>query len=760
MNLNARKSPIIIDPLTAARHARSRYIKDILTRHIVGIGGVSVIIAVLLIAFYLFVVVLPLFIPARIHHQVDYPSPGGAGVTTHLIVDEQNEVGVRVSDNGQVVFFRLKDGTITGEQNLPHPTDTRMTGLATDNAGHFVLGWSDGSALLASVEFTTTFPPMATTTDTNRPLERVITPTLSYPLGETPLVVDEQGQALLHLALSADTENFTLVATTADHRLIGATFARHETLMGDVQVEREGFNLGLSVNIEHLLLSFAPQLLYAIASDGKTAIYDFTPGVTTHVQELVNLTPPGVEVTATRLLLGDTSLIVGGSDGSLTQWFPVRGSDNRHRLTRIRAFDPLPNAIRIIVAAQRMKSFAAWDASGQLGFYHATAHRTLLQEKILSGSPQITVLSPRGNSALWEDNHRIQVYQIENEYPEISWSSLWEKVWYEGRAAAKYIWQSSAATTDFEPKMSLVPLTFGTLKAAFYAMLIAVPVGILGAIYTAYFMSAPMRSFVKPTIEIMGAMPSVILGFLAGLWLAPIMEKNLPGIVALLVFLPLGIFLSAWIWSRLPQNSRMLIPEGWEAALLIPVILLAAFVALEFSNLLEVWLFNGDARYWLTSHGIPFNQRNSLVVSISMGFAVAPLIFSIAEDAIFAVPRHLTLGSLALGATLWQTMTRVVLLTASPGIFSAIMIGLGRAVGETMIMLMATGNTPVTNFNIFEGFRALSANIAVEMPEAELNSTHYRVLFLTALALFLFTFILNTLAEVIRQRLRRRYSSL
>lgn len=105
-------------------------------------------------------------------------------------------------------------------------------------------------------------------------------------------------------------------------------------------------------------------------------------------------------------------------------------------------------------------------------------------------------------------------------------------------------------------------------------------------------------------------------------------------------------------------------------------------------------------------------------------------------------------------------MVRVVLLTASPGIFSAVMIGLGRAVGETMIVLMATGNTPIMDFNIFEGFRALSANIAVEMPESEVGSSHYRVLFLAALVLFMATFVLNTAAEVVRQRLRKKYSTL
>ena len=183
--------------------------------------------------------------------------------------------------------------------------------------------------------------------------------------------------------------------------------------------------------------------------------------------------------------------------------------------------------------------------------------------------------------------------------------------------------------------------------------------------------------------------------------------------------------------------------------------------AIASSGQLEILLFDGDIRHWIINDlGVAYDQRNALVVGVAMGFAVIPTVFSIAEDAIFSVPRHLSNGSLALGATPWQTLVGVVIPTASPGIFSALMIGFGRAVGETMIVLMATGNTPIMDINIFEGMRTLAANIAVEVPEAEVASTHYRVLFLAALVLFLFTFIFNTVAEVIRQRLREKYGNI
>jgi phosphate transport system permease protein len=292
-------------------------------------------------------------------------------------------------------------------------------------------------------------------------------------------------------------------------------------------------------------------------------------------------------------------------------------------------------------------------------------------------------------------------------------------------------------------------------------MLVAIPLALCGAIYTGYFMASSVRQYIKPGIEIMGALPTVILGFLAGLWLAPFVEMHLIGIFALLMLVPLGVMMFAYFWQSVPKQLRNKVPEGWDAIVLIPVVIFFTWLSFAVSPFIEEICFGGDLRIWLRNElGMGYDQRNTLVVGLAMGFAVIPMVFSIAEDAIFSVPRHLTTGSLALGATSWQTLTKVVILTASPGIFSAVMIGLGRAVGETMIVLMATGNTPVMDISIFQGLRTLSANIAVEMPESEVNSTHYRVLFLAALVLFMFTFIVNSLAELIRQNLRQKYSSL
>jgi phosphate transport system permease protein len=207
-----------------------------------------------------------------------------------------------------------------------------------------------------------------------------------------------------------------------------------------------------------------------------------------------------------------------------------------------------------------------------------------------------------------------------------------------------------------------------------------------------------------------------------------------------------------------PISVRGRLRTGGEVFLLLPVVVIGAWIAFALGGLLEMKLLGGDYRAWLFSAlGLTYDQRNSVVVGVAMGFAVIPIIFTITEDSLANVPQHLRAGSLALGATRWQTAIWITLPTASPGIFSAIMIGFGRAVGETMIVLMATGNTPVMDWSIFNGFRALSANIAVELPEAPEGGSLFRVLFLAAFLLFCLTFVLNTIAELVRLRLREKF---
>jgi phosphate transport system permease protein len=658
---------------------------------------------------------------------------------------------MRVSDKGQVLFFDTKTGEALKRVDLPLPAGTQVTSIGADQPGSplVVLGLSNGQALVFNHSYKITYP------DNKKTIDSLV----GYPYGETPFTLDEQGRALDHVSLNVNGETLVLAGSTGAHLQV-LSLTREENMMtGEVSTEQDRIELPqMTEAVKALYVDPRQQWLYVINGRANADVFSLRDKSLNGRYKL--LEDGTAEITASTQLVGGISLILGDSKGGLAQWFMARDPDGEQRFKQIRTFQMGSAPVVQIDAEERRKGFIALDSAGQLGVFHSTAHRTLLVEPVADGAG-ILALSPRANRILIEEGGQLLPLSLRNPHPEVSMSALWGKVWYENYDEPKYVWQSTASNTDFEPKLSLSPLTFGTLKAAFYAMILAAPLAIAAAICTAYFMAPGMRRKVKPVIELMEAMPTVILGFFAGLFLAPYLEGHLPGVFSLFLMLPVGILLAGFIWSRLPESLRLRVPDGWEAAILIPVILFTGWLALSMSPFLETWFFGGDMRLWITNDlGITYDQRNALVVGIAMGFAVIPNIYSIAEDAVFSVPRSLTLGSLALGATPWQTLTRVVILTASPGIFSALMIGMGRAVGETMIVLMATGNTPVMEMNLFEGMRTLAANVAVEMPESEVGGSHYRVLFLAALVLLMFTFVMNTLAELIRQRLRKKYSSL
>ena len=481
---------------------------------------------------------------------------------------------------------------------------------------------------------------------------------------------------------------------------------------------------------------------------------------------------------------------------------------------------------------------------GSVRAFYVTSGAFVGAARPFAGVPiEAVALSPRDDAVAVVTDRGFALLALHSPHPEATARSIFGRVWYEGNAAPAHVWQSSSATDTFEPKYGLVPLIFGTIKATVYSMLFGVPIALLAAVYTSEFLSARLRARVKPVIEMMASLPSVVLGFLAGLVFAPVAERAVPLILAAFLVVPLTCLAGGYLFQLLPDRMSIILSRyrilfvlcgalplglllsrlagpvaeralfagdiklwldgqigsgagGW-AMLLLPLTGLATvwFVArwlaprlrtlyrrlparkvalLEIVKLAAAVAVTGATAFaaghllqalGLDSRGAfpvagpvlgTYVQRNSLVVGFVMGFAIIPIIYTIADDALKSVPEHLRSASLAAGATPWQTALRVIVPTAMSGLFSAVMIGLGRAVGETMIVLMAAGNTPILEMNLFNGFRTLAANIAVELPEAVVDSTHYRVLFLAALTLFTMTFIVNTVAESVRQRFRRR----
>lgn len=252
---------------------------------------------------------------------------------------------------------------------------------------------------------------------------------------------------------------------------------------------------------------------------------------------------------------------------------------------------------------------------------------------------------------------------------------IFKQVFYEGRQA-KWSWQPNSDV----PKYSLLPLVIGTLKAALVAMVFAIPLGVGAAIYTSEFAGRRLREIIKPAIEILAGIPSVVLGFFALIVLASVLQDTL---------------------------------------------------------------------------GLTF-RLNALNAGIALGLAVIPIIFTIAEDALFSVPRSLREAALALGASPWQVSFSMVLPAALPGIAAGIVLGFGRAIGETMIVLMASGNASIISTSLTDSIRTFSATIAAELAEVVFGSPHYNVLFFIGTILFLFTFAINIGGDLVLNKLKSK----
>ena len=737
---------------TPSASLRRRNLVDRLARVVVSLGGVAIIASVLGILVFIVYEVLPLMGGA----DADPLPPHSVGSSRVIAtgVDEHETIGFAITAAGRIEYFALKGDPAPAPGVLSGAVGREVrSARLTPGRSEFVLGMSDGTVLPASIRFEVTFEEGR---DTRR-----VTP---YLTEEGLVAIDPRGAPIVGVARSTGSSGTVTVGITADGRAHYHALIEKKSMVKGVERVEERRDLTPSIpgGATAVAMDRAAENLYVGTRTGHLAHFDVsTPADPKFVEG-----PQGpAGVTALDLLIGEQSLLVGDANGGVRVWFQVESaaSDRGRALRSVHEFEPQGAAITSITASMRNKGFATADRNGLVVLRHSTSEKTLAKLRGPASPVTYAALSPRANGiSAAHENGTVSRWSLDNPHPEVSLRTLFGTVWYENYAKPDFVWQSGSGSDDVEPKLSMIPLILGTMKGTLYALIIAVPLAILSALYTAQFMHPMLKSYVKPTVEVMAALPSVVLGFIAGIWLAPILEKFVPGLFLMFLVLPLSCFAAMHLFRRLPEGLRYRHGEKLEIFFLVPALLVAAWLCVQLNGVAEGAFFGGDFVKWLhTSLGIRFEQRNALIVGIAMGFAVIPIIFTISEDALSNVPRHLASGSLALGATRWQTAVRVVLPAALPGIFSAVMIGLGRAVGETMIVLMATGNTPTLDlWNPFTGFRALSANIAVEIPEAAHGGTLYRTLFLSALLLFGVTFIINTAAELVRQRMRRRYAQL
>jgi len=710
------------------------------------LGGLGIVASVLAILVFIAAEAWPLFVPGRGHFLGDTrlvrPQGHDPGRALVLGVDEYQIYVYEMRPDGRLEFFRLADGTLAKQFSAPGIEGVGVTAASRSLERDFVAaGTADGRLSLMQIRFRPRYEE-----------QKLVD--LDIDLAERAVVDLDPGRRPVREVTYTESESGSKVAAA---------------LVGDDEIalwrSDESGTPSLSTlrtrggeRITRIRLGRTDSLV-AGTEQGNFYHWEVGPEV-----RLTDVSEVGRHpITAIEWTLGGVTVVVGDAAGGVSGWFRarIREEDQERPMLRVHSFPSEGHAIASIAASTRDKTFATAGADGSVVLRHMTSERTIVRFRGSGERLRALVITPKNDGILGaRDDGDLARYEISAPHPEVSLRALFGKVWYEGYSQPEYVWQSTGGTDDFETKFSLVPLVFGTIKGTIYALLFAVPVAVLGALYTSQFVHPSIRSKVKPTVEIMAALPSVVIGFIAGLWLASVVEKHVVAVLLAGGLMPLFGTAGVLLWGHLPRALLQRLKPGMELFLTLPLLVLGAWAAFLVAPSVEAALFGGDFKLWLANWGLTYDPRNSLVVGLAMGFAVIPIIFTISDDAFSSVPSNLTAASLALGASRWQTALKVVLPTASPGVFSAVMIGFGRAVGETMIVLMATGNTPVLDWSVFNGMRTLSANIAVEIPEAPYGGTLYRVLFLAGALLFTMTFIVNTIAEVIRQRLRERYRAL
>ena len=723
-----------------------RLLADRWAKVFVTLGGWAIIFCILAILFVIVAEFYPLFKKPFVVLEGTLTTQGKS-LPTAVGLDEYRELAYLVNASG-IHFYSLVNRKPLPDIPLDELSNVRVTAVSPSVDGFLVLGLSDGRVLPVKVEFETVY------SGGGRTVKSKLAP-------EQALLIREDGRPIEKLAHVRSENGYSIAAMTAPGKVTVARVMERRTMMGTTTRETtlESLTLPVKGNISAMVFHSVEDALFAGTTSGqilRASLEDWeSPG---GIETTAATRSPGVAVTSMNFILGDYTLIVGDSEGGVRsfQWLKVEGE--KPRLRRIYDFTPHTEAATLFAASLRNKGFLTASGKEIRVHYGTTGETQLTLSQPAGASFTALSLSRKGDGILAVDSEgKIFHWTLHNPYPQITLKSIFGKIWYEGYEEPEYVWQSTGGTDAFESKFSLVPLIFGTLKGTLYAMLFAVPIAILGAFYTSQFMHSRLRGIVKPTIELMAALPSVVLGFFAALLIAPEVERLLPGVILMPVVI-MGIVLLALLFYEISANLKSKIPTGWEISLLVPLTFAGGFLSFYIGQLIEAQFLFGDYRTWLNEVlNVTYDQRNALVVGLAMGFAIIPIIFTITEDSLSNVPGHLKASSLALGATPWQTALQVILPTASPGIFSAVMIGFGRAVGETMIVLMATGNTPIMEWSMFNGFRALSANIAVELPEAPEGGTLFRLLFLAAFLLFVLTFVVNTAAELVRLRLRKRY---
>jgi phosphate transport system permease protein len=725
---------------------QSRKLKNKMATWVFYVGGIFVIVITILMLVFLSKEVFPLFYRAKIVDSWDYARAETLSESLVSVVSEQGTLLLTLDGDGSLFLNDAKTGEEKRTWQIPGPVQ-----MVKYRDGYIVL-ISRGTLYVYNLNF-------VRDKDTGLEVDAELVQQERYTINQETFpalsrAVDT-GNITSFAVKRRDDDGFGIALSTDD-----SVYYWYQTVglnVFDEEIRVEDFMFDSYDDTIYDMTFYPDGNLVLIFENGKVKMVNTDLDTVAALDTSFESKEDDITVTAVGQLIGGRGIVLGTDAGEIFVVSSANVDGQGIMLFVIHKMKRMDSGIEGFTFSGRDRTFAAWDETGMVNIYYSTTEQLRLNFSSEVGSR--VAFNTRGDLLLTYGGESARFVQIDNPHPDVTFIGLFGPVWYEGYESKKFSWQSTGGSNEFESKLSLIPLIFGTLKGAFYAMILAVPLALSGAIFMNQFLHPSFHRVIKPVIEIMAGLPSVIIGFLAGLWLAPILEEVLPGVVLGLILIPIVIVISSFVLDKF-RFMKNIDSYKYEIFILIPIIIAIFWGAVQLSPVLNNVFFAGDFRqFFFDTLGVRYDQRNAIVVGFAMGFAVIPLIFSLAEDALSFVPKEMIAGSLALGLSRWQTATGVAIKAATPGILSAIMIGFGRAVGETMIVLMATGNTPVLSMNAFNGFRTLSANIAVELPEAPLGSSVYRILFLTALLLFVFTFMINMLTDMIRKRMMKRFKS-
>ncbi len=878
-----------------SRHRRDRNsswwvrVSDRVAKQVITIGGIGTILVVMLVVLVLLGNVLPLFQGNSVSVLTTVPltnvdQPADAKVVSASTLDAATPVACGVDEYFELLWILHRGDYVTvrsiasgqllsthaaSNESVPKPSGEIECCSVADNDSSMLAGYADGSirpiTLAIQVEFISEADvPMEIASSLHSGAashDGVLYRSMSSGLVRKQLI----SEVVFHPRISVfdapvrcvDWRNPQAASSFDESQAWtwGATDG-HSIAMGVIDNKVNGFSG--SITQETKTWSHVPELTDHSAAviglmvgsrseqiqslDAKGRVVVWSPsGESELIAGLIHTSLAGTESKAivSVPLLGRSTLMIGSESGHIES-VAATATPKGQELLSIHRFAGQDGPIADLAASPESRIVAAQFQSGKGAVYYVPTNRQLVswQSQPVQGAsfhPRVFFAANAACVGLLTET-QVDLWRLNVPFPEASLSSFFSRIWYEGYGSPQHIWQSSTGTVEGEYKFGFWPLIFGTLKATFFSMLIGAPIALMAAIFGSEFMSSRWRARVKPVIELMASVPSVVLGFIGALVLAPILRDNLMAVLLSVVAVLFFFLLSSNLWLIIPSTVAIRL-RHLRLPILFVLIPLGVLIATQLADSVESILFNGNLIQWLSSHdgsgwsgwfclalfpvsllvawffsgplnpyvqrvarrmsplrfsivhlGLfgcatlatlmisaiaagclstfgmdprgsvlgAYQERNALLVGGILGFAIIPLIYTISEDALQSVPQHLRSASLGCGATVWQTTIRVVIPTAMSGLFSAMMIGFGRAVGETMVVLMAAGNTPVMDVNPMNGYRTLSATLATELPEAARGSTHFHALFLAAFLLFCFTLVANTVAEIVRLRFRKR----